>query len=81
MYNNQMYKIYWTDSQGAPCSQDFEGLSDALAHSKYLRDIGRTFVTMVSENPDAVGKPGVDSIVDGKLPDGNNYTWMKRRTQ
>jgi hypothetical protein len=76
-----MYKIYWTDSQGLACSQDFEILTDALAHSKHLRDIGRTFVTMVSENPNVVGKPGVDTVIDGKLPNGEAYTWMKRRTQ
>ncbi len=76
-----MFKVYWTDPTGQPCSQDFDGLTDALSHSKYLRDIGRTFVTMVSENPDVVGKPGVDSVVDGVLPDGEAYTWMKRRRQ
>ena len=76
-----MFKVYWTDPLGLPCAQDFESLTESLEHSKYLRDTGRTFVTMVSENPDSVGKPGVDSVVDGKLPDGEDYTWMKRRKQ
>ena len=76
-----MYKIYWTDPLGEACAQDFEGLTEALAHSRYLRDIGRTFVTMVCENPNMVGKPGVDAVIDGKTPDGEAYTWMKRRTQ
>jgi hypothetical protein len=35
------------------------------------------FVTMVSEDPNHVGKPGVDSVVDGKTPDGVAYTWNK----
>ena len=39
--------------------------------------MGMTFVTMVSENPDSVGRPGVDSVVDGKTPDGVAYTWNK----
>jgi hypothetical protein len=34
---------------------------------------------MVSEDPNSVGKPGVDEIVNGKLPDGTNYEWKKRR--
>lgn len=74
-----MYKVYWTCPEGKASHQDFEDLTDALQHSKYLRDVGRRFVTMVSENPNCVGKQGVDSIVDGKLPDGNNYEWKKRR--
>lgn len=76
-----MFKVYWTDLLGEPRSEEFNELSQALAHSKYLRDINRTFVTMVSENPNSVGKPGVDSVVDGKTPDGHDYTWMKRREQ
>jgi hypothetical protein len=74
-----MYKVYWTCLQGQASYQDFEELNEALKHSKYLRDVGRSFVTMVSENPNCVGKPGVDSVVDGKLPDGSNYEWKKRR--
>ena len=76
-----MYKVYWTCPQQMPASQDFEQLNEALAHAKYLRDAGRTFVTMVSEDPNSVGKPGVDSVVDGVLPDGNIYEWKMRRTQ
>jgi len=36
-----------------------------------------TFVTMVAEDPNQVGKSGVDSIVDGKCPDGVAYDWNK----
>ena len=39
--------------------------------------MGMTFVTMVSEHPDSVGRPGVDSVVNGKTPDGVEYTWNK----
>ena len=35
------------------------------------------FVTMSSQNRNSVGKPGVDSIVDGKTPDGFAYEWSK----
>lgn len=45
------------------------------------KEPGVTHVTISSEMPDSVGKPGVDSIVDGKTPDGHDYTWMKRRNQ
>jgi hypothetical protein len=36
-----------------------------------------TFVTMVSENPNSVGKSGVDEVKDGKCPDGVAYDWNK----
>lgn len=55
-------------------------MTKALDRMQHLRTIGRTFVGMVVENPDSVGKPGVDSIVDGKCPDGGVYDWMKRRS-
>jgi hypothetical protein len=35
------------------------------------------FVTMVSENPDSVGKSGVDEIKNGLCPDGVPYDWNK----
>jgi hypothetical protein len=56
-------------------------MTGALAFCKEMRDAGNTHVSMSIENPNSVGKPGVDSIVDGKTPDGHDYTWMKRRTQ
>jgi hypothetical protein len=74
-----MFKVYWTDPLGTACSQDFLDLGSALAHSKFLRESGRTFVTMVSENPDCVSLPGVDAVEDGCTPDGVPYTWRKRR--
>ena len=74
-----MYKVYWTDPLDEPCAQNFEDMSEALQHAEFLRSSGRRFVTMVSENPDSVGKPGVDSVKHGLLPDGELYTWRKRR--
>lgn len=75
-----MYKVYWTNqSVNEPCASDFGNLSEALNWCQELRTAGETFVTMVSENPDSIGRPGVDAVVDGKLPDGSDYTWRKRR--
>mgnify|MGYP003345519328 CR=1 FL=1 len=75
-----MYKIYWTTPiNNEAFSEDFDDMSLALERAKLLRESGRTFVTMVSENPNSVGKPGVDSVVDGILPDGNIYEWKMRR--
>lgn len=75
-----MFKVYYTDPvDNTAYSWDESTLSSALSISADMRNRGMTFVTMVSENPDVIGKPGVDAVVNGKLPDGTDYTWKKRR--
>jgi topoisomerase IA-like protein len=76
-----MFKVYWTDFTNTPQGIYTNTLNRALQISEEKRREGFTFVTMVGENPNSIGKPGVDSVVDGKLPDGLDYTWMKRRQQ
>lgn len=72
------YKVYWTNpTTNKAASKDFEHLSDALAECEQLRRSNKEFVTLVSENPDHVGKVGVAGVVDGKLPDGSDYSWTK----
>ena len=55
------------------------GLNKALKMTEELRREGNTFVTMVSEDPNQIGKPGVDAVEEGVLPNGEEYTWRKRR--
>jgi hypothetical protein len=75
-----MFKVYYTDPvMDQSHSHNLETLTEALRHAEGFRSLGMTFVTMVSENPNSVGKPGVDSVVDGVLPNGTNYEWKKRR--
>jgi hypothetical protein len=52
---------------------------EALTEANHLRNIGRAYVVMSSENPNQVGKMGVDSVEDGRLPNGEAYTWRMRR--
>lgn len=73
-----MYKIYWTDND-QPCSVDEGELGVALKMAESLRKAGKQFVTMVGQNPDQVGKSGVDAVVNGVLPDGSDYLWKMRR--
>lgn len=75
-----MYKVYWTAPDGAACSEDFVEMVEALTQANYLRNVGRAYVAMVGENPNQVGKMGVDSVEDGHLPSGEAYTWKMRRT-
>lgn len=56
-------------------SKEFEAdkMSDALKFMEELRkDERNSFVVMASENPNSVGKPGVDEV-------GPDYNWTKRR--
>ena len=78
-----MYKVYYTDAHGCVGSETFgdEFMVVALQKAEEFRKLGFTFVTMVSGGlPGQVGAAGVDSVVDGKLPNGERYTWMKRRS-
>ncbi len=77
-----MYKVYYTVPFSEHIkSKTFEAneMSDALAFSQKVRNMGASFVVMASENANQVGKMGVDAVVDGKLPSGEDYTWKKRR--
>ena len=75
-----MFKVYYTDPvTNASHAHDLEMLSEALRYAEGFRKLGMSFVTMVSEDPNSVGKPGVDFIDNGVCPDGVPYTWMKRR--
>jgi hypothetical protein len=55
----------------------FDDLASAMLAAKYIDE----FVTIKGTDFELVGFFGADSIVDGKCPDGSDYTWMKRRTQ
>ena len=75
-----MFKVYYTDPVDQKCySWDSPNLTDALYITEVFRKKGMSFVTMVSEDPNSVGKPGVDAILEGVLPDGHSYSWRKRR--
>ena len=74
-----MFKVYWTEDFDKAYSANFDNLSDALRATETLRKKNLKFVTMVSEDTGNIGKPGVDSVRDGKCPDGVAYSWTKRR--
>lgn len=79
--NNTKYIIYWTTEDG-PKSSETDDMNKALQDIATLRKQVRngykaTHITMCAENVDQVGQMGVDSVVDRKLPDGEDYTWSK----
>lgn len=74
-----MFRVYWTDHEGKAQALYVMGLNKVLKMTEELRREGNTFVTMVSEDPNQIGKPGVDAVEEGVLPNGDEYTWRKRR--
>jgi hypothetical protein len=67
-----MYKVMY-DS----VVEEFATLDLAIKHAKTL-DV---FVTIQGGGYDMVGKFGVDSVEDSRLPDGTDYTWKMRRDE
>ena len=69
-----MYKVIWKEND-KEIVRDFDNLGPALDWAKTLK----YFVTINGGGYEIVGKFGTDSIKEGVLPDGEQYTWKKRR--
>jgi hypothetical protein len=63
-----MYRVICKEKQ-----TDFDTLDLAMAFAKLTDE----FVTIKSDSFEIVGMFGVDSIKDGKCPDGVAYDWNK----
>ena len=50
-------------------------LDDAMKLAKEMNEL----VTIKGDAIEIVGLFGVDFVVEGKCPDGSDYTWKKRR--
>ena len=68
-----MYKIIWKDETDVSFEEQYETLDLAMAKAKELG----VFVTIVGSGFEVVGLFGVDTIADGKCPDGVDYDWNK----
>jgi hypothetical protein len=53
--------------------KELDSLNEAMAYAKTLNE----FVTIKGESFEVVGRFGVDSVRDGKCPDGVTYDWNK----
>jgi hypothetical protein len=65
-----MYKVKSENEE-----ERFKSLDEAM---EYARNLG-ILVEISTPQYQIVGKLGVDSIKEGKCPDGHDYTWRKRR--
>lgn len=73
--------FYFDMGIGAPAVEIFEdsALHECLAAAERLRKSGMNHVCISTELSTNIGKAGVSAVEDGKTPDGENYTWVKRR--
>lgn len=70
-----MYKVVWKDAEGLGCEEEVKDLSAAMIFAKELGIL----VTINGGGMEIVGVFGADSIDNGKLPNGDQYSWYKRR--
>jgi len=70
-----MYKVNWKDTLGRGCVEEVKDLSEAMAFAKELGIL----VTINGDNFELVGVFGADEVKDGLLPNGDRYSWYKRR--
>ena len=75
LYNSNMYKVLWKDTAGRGCEEAVKDLSEAMAFAKELGIL----VTINGGGMEIVGHFGADTINDGILPNGEKYSWYKRR--
>ena len=70
LYNRSMYKVISKNNMSL-----FEG--DTLDDSMKFARSWAGFVTIKGPDFEVCGIFGVDSVVDGRTPDGVDYTWNK----
>jgi hypothetical protein len=68
-----MYKITWKDKTDVSFEEQYETLDLAMSKAKELG----VFVTIVGSGFEVVGLFGVDTVANGKCPDGVDYDWNK----
>ena len=70
-----MYKVKWIGPSGVEKEITVTSLDSAMTFSRQLG----TFVSISDGKMEMVGCFGVDSVKNGQLPEGTNYSWYKRR--
>lgn len=73
--------FYFDATDSKPAVEMFADTSllECLALAERLRKSGMRHVCISSELSSNIGKAGVTAVEGGKTPDGEDYTWVKRR--
>ena len=72
--------VFWMDLNFGPQAKEFSDteLTPVLKYCEGLRQAGFKHVVISSELENSVGLPGVNTVADGKTPDGEVYEWSKK---
>lgn len=73
------YTVKWEDYDNQPHSQECKDMPAAMELSKHLKDKANLQAEIVTDEFVLVGSMGSNVVLDGKLPNGADYTWTKRR--
>jgi len=71
-----MYKVEYKDTAGRGCVEEVKDLSAALTLAIKLG----IPVTLNGGGIELIGTFGSAGVENGRLPNGDPYTWCKRRT-
>lgn len=71
--------VFWLQEPDLPAMQSFgpQDLAAALRFCEERRREGKHHVSLSTELPGSVGRPGVATVQAGALPDGSPYEWTK----
>lgn len=72
-------KVKWEDYDSRPHERECDNLWTAMELSKHLKDKANITANIVDDEIVYVGAMGANVVVDGKLPNGTDYVWTKRR--
>lgn len=75
-----MILVQWKDKNNNAQKQEAEDLWQAMALSKHLYNNEGITAEIVADEIVMIGAMGASGVVDGKLPDKNDYLWVKRRS-
>lgn len=75
-----MIKVHWKDENRTAQEQETKDLWQAMALSKHLYNNEGITAEIIADDIIMIGAMGASGVVDGKLPDGNDYLWVKRRS-
>lgn len=67
--------MMYTVKSDTSVKDGFTTLTEAMEYAATTNE----FVTITGGELEIVGVFGVDSVEDGKCPNGDDYTWKKRR--
>ena len=74
-----MVTVKWEDYDSQPHERACEDMWAAMELSKHLKDCANITADIVNDDIVYVGAMGANVVLDGLLPNGEEYGWYKRR--